>query len=48
VRTAQVVSALYVAPATKLSGLLDVKVSRTARGWVVGDFSWLLAPTGTL
>jgi len=43
-RTAQVVSAQYMAANIQLFGLLDVTVTRSTQGRLVSDYQWLLAP----
>lgn len=46
VRTSQVVSGSYVAPAMVLSGMLDATIISLGSGWVVSDYSWLAMPSG--
>jgi hypothetical protein len=44
VTTVQVVSSSYTGTGATLTGLLDVTVSRSGRGWIVTDYRWLQAP----
>ena len=45
VSTVQVVSNIYAAAGTTLSGLLYVALIRLGTGWEVTNFRWLLSPT---